>query len=423
MRTSSKRRLSWLYDTGALVSLAGLVVAQVVLLWAAWRAAGAAAGVMVQGDLAEIPGRRLLKRAPVFLDESPLTPNPPQGLIIRPVFPGLTTSLSGLPLLLGSLLVAQSFHELGHGLAAAAEQILLISTGFRLFLLFFPTYHVEVALDPNASPLTDLRVASAGVWHNFILAFVAWIWSDTGAGLTDRMRRTLGLYDVLDEGVIVAAVDSRSPLAPHLASGMLIDHVDDLELDAATARSADPALLWHDYLSSSNPLDRYQNLGWCLDADLFSTSDGVECCSEPSFGGRSTSGGPAAAERLLCFRTSTESPHQSRNQACLDPLPLLSPTPRSELPPRCFDDQSCRSVQGASKTVCGRISEDEQVVRLGLRETSSSEAGGGEGEDRRTVLWQGSRQRLLCDVTVTSRNPRYWFVPIGLPLQFERLIR
>ncbi|BGP73204.1 hypothetical protein NBRC10513v2_006608, partial [Rhodotorula toruloides] len=180
-------------------------------------------------------------------------------------------------------------------------------------------------------------------------------------------------------------------------SGMLIDHIDDLELDAATARSANPARVWHDYLSSSNPLDRYQNLGWCLDADLFSTSGGAECCNKPNFGDISLSAGPAAAERLLCFEISTESPQQLRSQACLDPLPLLPPTPPSEVPPRCFDDQSCRSVGGGPRTVCGRISEDEHVVRLGVRAVSLMEANGREGEDRRTILWQGSRQRLLHD--------------------------
>ncbi|GAA6049671.1 hypothetical protein NBRC10513_005972 [Rhodotorula toruloides] len=216
-RTSGKRRLSWLYDTGALLSLTGLVVAQVVLLWAAWRAIESAAQVPLPGDHAETLSPRLLKRAPVSLEEVPVAPSPTQGLIIRPVIPGLTTSLSGLPIFFGSLLVAQSFHELGHGLAAAAEHIPLLSTGFRLFLLFFPTFHVEVALDADVSPLTDLRVASAGVWHNVLLASVAWTWSDAGAGLADRIGRTLGLWDMLDEGVIVIAVDSHSPLAPHLA--------------------------------------------------------------------------------------------------------------------------------------------------------------------------------------------------------------
>ncbi|BGO94930.1 Microtubule bundling protein [Rhodotorula toruloides] len=367
-----------------------------MLLWAAWRAIASAAQVLLPGDDAKIPPPRLLKRVPVSLDESPVMPNPTQGLIIRPAIPGLTTSLSGLPVLFGSLLVAQSFHELGHGLAAAAEQIPLLSTGFRLFLLVFPTFHVEVASDFDVSPLTDLRISSAGVWHNVLLASMAWTWSDAGAGLTNWMGRALGIWDTLDEG--------HSPLAPHLATGMLIDHIDDLELDAATARSADPARLWHDHLSSSNPLDRYQNLGWCLDADLFSTSDGAECCNKPNLDGMSPSGGPATAERLLCFEALTEPPNQPRSQACLDPLPLLPPTSPSDIPPRCFDDQSCRSLQGGSKTICGRISEDEHVVRLGVRNTSSAEVGGGGGEDSRTVLWQGSRQRLLHDGLSSSHG-------------------
>ncbi|KZV97975.1 hypothetical protein EXIGLDRAFT_763846 [Exidia glandulosa HHB12029] len=56
----------------------------------------------------------LAKRVP--LDSSVTTGN---SMVLKPLIPGLTTPLADLPLLLIALLLAQSFHELGHLVASA----------------------------------------------------------------------------------------------------------------------------------------------------------------------------------------------------------------------------------------------------------------------------------------------------------------
>lgn len=84
-RTGGKRRLTWLYDLGGLASLAGLVVAQVALAWAAWRAIEVAMRVVSSGGHAGSPTPRLLKRAPIVFDDSPTSISPTQGLVLRPL--------------------------------------------------------------------------------------------------------------------------------------------------------------------------------------------------------------------------------------------------------------------------------------------------------------------------------------------------
>ncbi|KAL8292422.1 hypothetical protein RQP46_001034 [Phenoliferia psychrophenolica] len=98
------------------------------------------------------------------------------------MIPGVTLPLSSLPLLILALFVAQSFHELGHALAAACESIPLLSTGVHLWVAL-PTFYVSLPSATQSSPTSELRIATAGVWHNLILVAFYWLLSEQGAAL------------------------------------------------------------------------------------------------------------------------------------------------------------------------------------------------------------------------------------------------
>ena len=69
-----------------------------------------------------------------------------------------------------SLLVCSIYHEVGHAMAAASENVRVL--GFGVFVLFvIPAAYVELPTDQlrTKSSLQQLRVFSAGVWHNIIL--------------------------------------------------------------------------------------------------------------------------------------------------------------------------------------------------------------------------------------------------------------
>ncbi|GAA6009641.1 hypothetical protein JCM10207_004136 [Rhodosporidiobolus poonsookiae] len=404
------RRFGAFWDAGAVLCLGGMAVAQVVLVVAAWRAAAVLWMTTGRQALPNAPAAGLVKRA-----EDASSPSAPQdGLLLRPLIP----SLSSLPLVVLALTTSQSFHELGHALAAASEDIPLFSTGLHLYLLVLPTFYVALPSSSSGgadAALTDLRIAAAGVWHNLLLAATTWAISDGGVGLSRSALLGIGLLQETEEGVWVTDVALKSPLAPHLPRGTLITHLDDYELDASSsATAASTVELWTNFLLSRSEAahDPYTSLGWCLPSDSFFPE------SEPAQAACCASLGQATAPRTadaaeshppeLCF--SVPGPAL---QACLDPLPLLSPSSASSPPARCLDASSCAAHAG---TVCARISERERVVRIGVRRA----ADGGEEEERATVLWKGERAAVARQVTVTSLTPRYWFVPLGLELTLER---
>ncbi|GAA5992205.1 hypothetical protein JCM10908_001819 [Rhodotorula pacifica] len=367
-------------------------------------------------------------------------------------------------MLVTGLAVSQVWHEAGHALAAAAEGIPLLSCGIKLYFLLFPTFYVELESPAAAASssflatrscaataLTDLRIATAGVWHNVVLAAAVWVLaggdgggSDSstdgvaerswggGLGVGTRAGEALGLWERMEEGVVVTAVNSGSALARHLPLGARITHLDDFELDISDAASSGSSrrrsgtvALWTRYLSSPSSvkagdatvLGGYDNLGWCLDQGLFSESVQTGCCA--SKGSNITAD---ASSGGLCFHA--DSPIR---QACLDPLSLNldAYSESAHQAARCVDTATC-STAGAGRggTLCARVAEEEEVVRI--RVALPDAAGAGDRDERRnrggrTVWWQGPRVGVLHQVTVTDLVPGYGIVPLGLQRVLEQL--
>ena len=72
-----------------------------------------------------------------------------------------------------SLLVCSVYHELGHAVSAVSENIRVL--GFGVFVLFIiPAAYVDLPTEQLTvkTNLQKLRVFSAGVWHNIILAAI-----------------------------------------------------------------------------------------------------------------------------------------------------------------------------------------------------------------------------------------------------------
>lgn len=104
-----------------------------------------------------------------------------------------------------------------------SEQIPLLSCGFKLYFFVLPAFYVELptvaADDVPLPPPTRLRIASAGVWHNLVLALAVWILAggeardaglEAGLGMSRKVGEGLGLWETLDDGVVVTAVSAVS---------------------------------------------------------------------------------------------------------------------------------------------------------------------------------------------------------------------
>ncbi|GAA5874133.1 hypothetical protein JCM1840_000361 [Sporobolomyces johnsonii] len=374
------RRLSSIWDAGAVAAVAGIAVAQGVLLWAAVKG-GAALWASLARSEAPANVMTLARRAAIPLESTAFSAGsapPSDGLLLRPLIPGLTTPLSTLPMLLLALFVSQAWHELGHALAAASEHIPLVSTGIHLYL-FLPTFYVSLpapASTASQSPLTNLRITSAGVWHNLGMAGAVWLLSNEGGGAS-RWMLEKGAMDGVESGVKVVDVDKHSPLHSHLPPNSLITHLNDLELDSSDS----PLSLWRSHLSrssSATSVDDYSSLGWCLPSSSFSTSPDLpssNCCASTSV---------TSASHSLCFEAASSSSSEP-SFACLDPVPFFPPS--ETIPRRCLDQSSC--LGAGDETVCARPASKEQVLRIGV---AADDLG---GEGRRTVIWQGDGRDVL----------------------------
>ncbi|KAI5474970.1 hypothetical protein MNV49_002154 [Pseudohyphozyma bogoriensis] len=370
------------WDLAAVLVLVAFIAAQVTLVVAVWQAVGTVAWG------AEVPSweagglRTLVKRAGGAAGQGAKSTS----LLLQPVIPGITTPLSSLPTLLTSLFLSQSFHELGHALAAAAENVPIESIGVHLYFLVLPTFYVS--LPPVAEPTTELRIAAAGVFHNGVLLALTWLLSSAGGGLGKLCMKATGVF-VGSGGLRVVKVSTMSPLRPYLLPHDLVTTIDDYPL---IYPHTSPHSRFTSYLSSPT-LQSQTTLGWCIPRAYFTrtiSSNRGDCCPFPS---SSSSADHEPESPKLCFHH-VGTPYQ----ACLDPLPLFPPS--EVVPARCQETKDCEGSDG-----CAMIAEEELVVRLTVGEV---------GEEKRTVVWQGEKRLLGEQVTVTDVQPRKWFRWLGL---------
>jgi hypothetical protein len=229
----------------------------------------------------------------------------------------------------------------------------------HLYILL-PTFYV--ALPSSSHLVSNLRVATAGVYHNVVLCLFIYLltWKALGPILS------YPFFTDVDGGVLVVGVDSHSPLRGLVRPWDLITHLDDLELDQGL-----PTDVWADYLrTNEGKKGAYDDLGWCV--PLIKFSPGLSPCCDPT----SVS---SSVERELCFALASTR-DDTHTTACMDPLPFFPPS--HVIPPRCLRDSSCYQGFG-----CARPRGEEMVLRIAIAGVD-----GGEG---RTVVWQGKSKGVL----------------------------
>ncbi|KPI95874.1 Membrane-bound transcription factor site-2 protease [Papilio xuthus] len=93
---------------------------------------------------------------------------------IRGALPGVNIPVSDFWVYFLAMGMSSIFHELGHALAAAQEDVQLIGVGVYVFAII-PVAFVQLNTEHlNSLAITKrLKIYCAGVWHNVVLAFVA----------------------------------------------------------------------------------------------------------------------------------------------------------------------------------------------------------------------------------------------------------
>lgn len=135
--------------------------------------------------------------------------------------------MSHLPLYIASFLVAGILHELGHGLAGAAQGVPLMRFGINLSL-FYPSAYTELeqAKLNRLSPFGQLRVISGGVWHNVVLAILAGVIYKSHC-LSSSLLSTPLYMPPPCQAPQVKWIHPGSPLAGQISPGDIIVGLND----------------------------------------------------------------------------------------------------------------------------------------------------------------------------------------------------
>ncbi|XP_071449256.1 membrane-bound transcription factor site-2 protease [Hetaerina americana] len=99
----------------------------------------------------------------------------PKTLSLEPVIPGVNLPLGDLSYYLSAIAISSVVHEAGHAFAALREGVQVSGFGFCIFLILPAAY---VLLSTNQCqalpPSRNLRILTAGVWHNVVLSLLAY---------------------------------------------------------------------------------------------------------------------------------------------------------------------------------------------------------------------------------------------------------
>lgn len=187
-----------------------------------------------------------------------------QEVVLQAVLPGVNLPWSHFIHYFITLAICTVFHEMGHALAAVREQVPIIGVGFLSFLIM-PAAFVEIstmALETQA-PSKQLRIYSAGVWHNLVLSAVAYA-SCVGLPILAQP------FFIVGKGVSVLNL-SEPPRGAHwFFVGDQLTAVDDCSvIDSATWRSCLISAMQH------------PQQGYCIEEDkLIHPGNESMCCGE-----------------------------------------------------------------------------------------------------------------------------------------------
>uniref|UniRef100_UPI00358DFB27 membrane-bound transcription factor site-2 protease-like n=1 Tax=Myxine glutinosa TaxID=7769 RepID=UPI00358DFB27 len=254
------------------------------------------------------------------------TSPPSTGQVLQLVVPGVNLPLEQLLFFLPALLLSAVIHEIGHAVAATRDGVGLNSCGIFLFVLY-PGAFVNLYTTQlhHLSPMRQLRIYCAGVWHNMVLAIVAL------ALLLLLPWLMLPGYQ-MGSGVVVTSVTKGSAM-----SGPLGLEVGDLVSKLSTCKIASNED-WTQCLTSST-----QNVhGMCMSEELvrslqttatvYSRTGDIECCDNRSLSD-------------LCFSYSHEEmTNQGNRYAC---LPVRKALEMSGEHP-CHTNADCPALLGRS---------------------------------------------------------------------------
>ncbi|XP_062907378.1 membrane-bound transcription factor site-2 protease isoform X3 [Mobula hypostoma] len=301
--------------------------------------------------------------------------------ILQVVVPGVNLPASQLVYFFTVILISGIIHEIGHGVAAVREQVRFNGFGMFIFVVYpgafvdLYTNHLQLI-----SPLQQLRVFCAGVWHNFILALMALLI------LYSLPLFLLPLY-YTGIGALVTEVTENSPASgPRgLFTGDLIKYVEKCSVHCVED--------WHKCIEE---IHQKPQTGYCVNevtlqhlssvARAYKRLDGTtECCSNNSLVD-------------ICF--SYHGNLQMPQHVC---LPARKTIESSRL---CQRNADCQKE--FIRSLCAKPSMENQTRLIRVKHSSDMD-----------MLFVGHPVHLQYAVSLTNYMPRFGFLHLNIPVVIE----
>ncbi|XP_022115131.2 membrane-bound transcription factor site-2 protease isoform X1 [Pieris rapae] len=308
---------------------------------------------------------------------------------VKAMLPGVNIPASDFWIYFLAIASSSVFHEFGHAMAAAHEDVQVISVGLYIFTII-PIAFVQLNTEHlNSLPVMKrLKIYCAGVWHNLVLAFFAMTIFFTAPVLFSIAYET-------DIGVRVTDFSSDSPLKD--ARGLDKDDV----IKSINACDVKDSYDWSYCLHVAH--DRF---GICTSAEFIAQNDEimmetvkesgvVECCRKDDL-------------YSICFE-------YMEPKLAVD---SVLPGQYSCLKPRDMVKEKlikCNEVGGYTcprNTHCLKPSLNNHTYFIII-----------ERKDNNAVLFLGLPYDVYKTVFVDQYFPRLRIFSLFSPMQFEKLLR
>ncbi|MBN3299158.1 MBTP2 protease, partial [Amia calva] len=343
-----------------------------------WFNMGMVFGVLAMFGSIVLLAKTLMQTLSQMMSESPEGSNEQ---VLQVVVPGVNLPVSQLAYFFTAILISGVIHEFGHGVAAIREQVRFNGFGMFIFIIYpgafvdLFTTHLQLI-----SPVQQLRIFCAGVWHNFVLCVAA---------LTFLLLLPFCLFPFYytGAGALITEVVEDSP-----ASGPRGLFVGDLvtRLEDCAVRGVED---WHSCLKD---ISHRGQTGYCVNAASIQHGRGnsrgyrrldgsMECCSNNSL-------------TDVCFSYSNNL--ESRLFACLPARKTI------ELSQTCRSNTDCQKDFVPSLCVFPSLENQTRLIRV-------------KHQPQGDMLFVGYPLHLQYAVSLTNFVPRYGFLHFDLPVVIE----
>lgn len=177
--------------------------------------------------------------------------------VLDTVVPGIDFPASELGYYSLTLIVCSLFHEIGHALCAVREDIHLNFLGVTFFFIL-PVAFVNISKDRlmSLNPWRALRIMCAGIWHNIVLSFLAYL-------LFLSVPYIFTLFFDTNSGITVTFISKNSPLygVKGLMVGDVVQRINDCDVMDEDS--------WYDCLKALEHIKPEL----CVHADIIHTLD------------------------------------------------------------------------------------------------------------------------------------------------------